>query len=565
MQNSSRKTFGRLLIDASMITEEQLNEAIVTQKETGKKLGEVLKDNGVITQDDIIQVLEFQLGIPHVNLDRFDIEPEALRKVPEHLAKRHELIPIKITDDNKLVVAMSDPLNIFAIDDVKIYSGLEVIPNIASSDDIRKAIGKYFSSQQAVAVAEQFKKDTGRDSKDDDNVEELVNSAPIVMLVNNIFEQAVKSRASDIHIEPQEKYIKVRYRIDGELREIMKYDVDLLPAIVTRIKITGGMDIAEKRIPQDGRMTITVDSNTYDLRLSILPTVHGEKVVTRITSKTSFVKDKAQLGFYTDDLEKFSAILRNPHGIILVTGPTGSGKSTTLYAAVKDLNKNDVNIITVEDPVESKIEGINQVQVNTKAGLTFAAALRSILRQDPDIIMIGEIRDGETASIAISAAITGHLVLSTLHTNDSASSISRLVDMGVEPFLVGSSVVGIIAQRLVRKICPKCVEEYDPDESELKILTNDFDITDVADLKLSKGIGCSFCNHSGYRGRLGVYEIMTITAKVRQAINSRANTDVIKQAAVDDGMKTLRLNCMQMVLDGKTTLSELLRIAYANE
>lgn len=565
MQNSSRKTFGRLLIDASMITEEQLNEAIVTQKETGKKLGEVLKDNGVITQDDIIQVLEFQLGIPHVNLDRFDIEPEALRKVPEHLAKRHELIPIKITDDNKLVVAMSDPLNIFAIDDVKIYSGLEVIPNIASSDDIRKAIGKYFSSQQAVAVAEQFKKDTGRDSKDDDNVEELVNSAPIVMLVNNIFEQAVKSRASDIHIEPQEKYIKVRYRIDGELREIMKYDVDLLPAIVTRIKITGGMDIAEKRIPQDGRMTITVDSNTYDLRLSILPTVHGEKVVTRITSKTSFVKDKAQLGFYTDDLEKFSAILRNPHGIILVTGPTGSGKSTTLYAAVKDLNKNDVNIITVEDPVESKIEGINQVQVNTKAGLTFAAALRSILRQDPDIIMIGEIRDGETASIAISAAITGHLVLSTLHTNDSASSISRLVDMGVEPFLVGSSVVGIIAQRLVRKICPKCVEEYDPDESELKILTNDFDITDVADLKLSKGIGCSFCNHSGYRGRLGVYEIMTITAKVRQAINSKANTDVIKQAAVDDGMKTLRLNCMQMVLDGKTTLSELLRIAYANE
>ena len=564
MQKTNRKTFGRLLVEAGIVTEEQLNESVEMQKQSGKKLGEVLLEKGYISQDDIIQVLEFQLGIPHVSLERFEIEPAAVRKVPENLAKRHELIPIKIID-NTLVVAMSDPLNIFAIDDIKISSGLEVLPNIASPDDIKKAISKYYSSQQAVKVAEEYKRELTTDTKSKDNIEEVVNSAPIVKLVNNIIEQGVKSRASDIHIEAQEKYVRVRYRIDGQLQEVMKYDVDLLPAIVTRIKITGNMDIAEKRIPQDGRMSISVDNNPYDLRLSVLPTVHGEKVVIRITSKSSFVKDKSELGFYTDDLEKFSQILQNPHGIILVTGPTGSGKSTTLYAAVKDLNKTDTNIITVEDPVESKIEGINQVQVNVKAGLTFAFALRSILRQDPDIIMVGEIRDGETANIAISAAITGHLVLSTLHTNDAPSSVSRLIDMGIEPFLLGSSLVGIVAQRLVRRVCPKCSEEYTPNEDEMKILRNDLDIEDAQFIKLTKGNGCTYCSHTGYRGRLGVYEIMTITPKIRQSINSRATSDIIKQIAVDEGMKTLKINCMRLVLDGKTTINELLRVAYSNE
>ncbi len=564
MNKANRKNFGKLLLEAGMITEEQLNEAVDFQKKSGKKLGEVLKEKGYITQDDIIQVLEFQLGIPHINLDRYDLEPEALRKVPEHLAKRHELIPVKFMD-NKLVVAMSDPLNIFAIDDVKIYSGLEVLPNIASSDDIKKAITRYYSSQEAVAVAEQFKKELAVDGKDKDNIEDLVNSAPIVKLVNNIFEQAIKARASDIHIEPQEKYLKVRYRIDGQLQEIMKYDVELHPAIVTRIKITGNMDIAEKRIPQDGRMSMNVDNSAYDLRLSVLPTINGEKTVVRITSKTSFVKDKTQLGLYPDDLEKFAGILQNPYGIILVTGPTGSGKSTTLYAALKDLNKADVNIVTVEDPVEAKIEGINQVQVNTKAGLSFASSLRSILRQDPDIIMVGEIRDAETASIATSAAITGHLVLSTLHTNDAPSSISRLGDMGIEPYLLGNSLQGIIAQRLVRRVCVKCGEECEPDENDLKVLIEDFGLKDVSSIKLAKGKGCSYCSHTGYRGRLGVYEIMIITPRIRKLINERATGDILREAAEDEGMKSLRMNCLRMVLDGKTTISELLRVAYSNE
>lgn len=564
MQKSNRKTFGRLLVDAGMITEEQLNEAVEAQKQSGKKLGEVLKDKGYISQDDIIQVLEFQLGIPHINLDRFDLEPEAIRKVPEHLAKRHELIPVKFMD-NQLVVAMSDPLNIFAIDDIKIYSGYDVIPNIASSEDIRKAIAKYYSTQEAVAAAEQYKKEFSLEGKGKDNIEELVNSAPIVKLVNGIIEQGIKSRASDIHIEPEERYVRVRYRIDGQLMEVMKYDAELLPAIVTRIKITGNMDIAEKRIPQDGRMTVAVDNSSYDLRLSVLPTINGEKVVIRITSKSSFIKDKSQLGFYPDDLEKFNGILQNPHGIILVTGPTGSGKSTTLYAGIKDLNKNDVNIITVEDPVEAKMEGINQVQVNVKAGLTFATSLRSILRQDPDIIMVGEIRDSETASIATSAAITGHLVLTTLHTNDAPSSISRMVDMGIEPFLLGNSVVGIIAQRLIRKICLKCAEEYEPSENDLRVLANDFNVENLNLIKLTRGVGCSYCRHTGYRGRLGVYEIMTITPRLRQLINSSATADKIKQAAEEEGMKTLKMNCLRMVLDGKTTINEMLRIAYSND
>ena len=564
MQRGQKKTFGKLLIEAGIITESQLNEAVEEQKSTGKKLGEILKGKKFITQDDIVQVLEFQLGIPHVNLERYDIQPEAVKKIPDNIARIHELIPIQIAD-GKLVVAMSDPLNIFAIDDVKIYSGMDIIVNIASSEDIRKAIDKLYSNQEAVTIAEQLKKDEIIKADDRESIEQIVNSTPIVKLVNNIIEQGIKARASDIHIEPQEKYVKVRYRIDGQLQEISKYDASLLPAISTRIKITGNMDIAEKRLPQDGRMSVTVDGNTYDLRLSVLPIIYGEKIVIRVTSKSTFIKDKTELGFYKGELDTFTNILQNPHGIILVTGPTGSGKSTTLYAAIKDLNRNDVNIITVEDPVESKIEGINQVQVNTKAGLTFASALRSILRQDPDIIMIGEIRDLETANIAISAAITGHLVLSTLHTNDAPSTISRLVDMGIESFLVGSSLVGILAQRLVRRVCPKCSEEYTPDEFESKILRNDLNIDSTETIKLTKGRGCAFCSHSGYRGRVGIYEIITVTPKIRQLINSRAATDVIKEQAIEEGMQTLKANCLRLVIDGKTTISELVRVAYSND
>jgi type IV pilus assembly protein PilB len=391
----------------------------------------------------------------------------------------------------------------------------------------------------------------------------MVNSAPIVKLVNYIIEQAVRIKASDIHIEPYSKDIRIRYRVDGQLQEMMRHDVRLLPAIVTRIKISGEMNIAEKRKPQDGRISIKIDKKDYDLRVSILPTVHGEKVVIRIIDKSGLLKDKESLGFMKEDLIKFENILKSPHGIILVTGPTGSGKSTTLYTSLKELNKENINIITVEDPVESTLEGINQVQVNPKAGLDFAGALRSILRQDPDIVMIGEIRDRETVEIAVRAAVTGHLVVSTLHTNDAPSTVTRLIDMGIEPFLISTSLTGIIAQRLVRKICPVCKTEYTPEPGEISVLDQSAVEEYGGSIKLYRGEGCNKCNNSGYSGRIGVYEIMSISRQLKQLINQGANADDIKIQAEKDGMSTLKKSCTRLVLEKITTLEELIRIAYA--
>jgi type IV pilus assembly protein PilB len=578
MKKPDKKAFGNLLVDAGMITEAQLEEVLSIQKGTGKKIGDILKERGYITQQDIIQVLEFQLGIPHVNLERTQIDTKVVEKVPENLARRHKLFAYKINQENKLVVAMSDPLNIFAVEDVKICSGLDVTTCIATEEDILKAITKYYSTQKMERAVQEYKREIDADNnqeqdndkkteKRDDALsrETTVSDAPIVKFVNNILEQAIERRASDVHIEAQEKYLKIRYRIDGELHEFMRQGADLLPGIIARIKIMSGMNIAEKRIPQDGRISLNTEKEEYDMRVSSLPTVHGEKIVIRINSKSSFVKDKSILGFFPDDLEKFNDLLKNPNGIILVTGPTGSGKSTSLYAALKDLNREDVNIVTVEDPVEAKVEGVNQVQINSKAGMTFASALRSILRQDPDIIMIGEIRDEETARIATTAAITGHLVLSTLHTNDAASSISRLVDMGIEPFMVGASVRGIMAQRLVRRICPKCIAEYTPEESELKLFRNEPGVKLGNNIKFAKGEGCTYCGNTGYRGRIGIYEILTITNKVERLINSNANADEIKKAVVEDGMYTLRTSAMRRVLEGQTTTAEMIRVAFSNE
>ncbi len=565
-----KKNFGKLLVEAGMITEEQLQKVLTIQKGTGKKIGEALKEKGYITDQDIVQVLEFQLGIPYVNLERIEISPEAVKKIPENLAKRHKLIAIRIDQDNKLVVAMSDPMNIFAIDDIKICSGLDIVPNIALEGDILKAVNKYYSTQKIESVVEEYRK--GMESEAESEVElkadalsTQVDGAPIVKFVNNVLEQAIGRRASDIHIEPQEKYIKIRFRVDGDMKEFSRQGLELYPEILARLKIMSGMNIAEKRIPQDGRISTAYEKEEYDMRVSSLPTVYGEKVVIRINSKSSFVKDKSVLGFFPDDLEKFNSVLKNPNGIILITGPTGSGKSTSLYAALKDLNREDVNIITVEDPVEAKIEGINQVQINVKAGMTFASALRSILRQDPDIIMVGEIRDAETAKIATSAAMTGHLVLSTLHTNDAASAVTRLVDMGVEPFLVGASVKGIMAQRLVRTICPKCKTEYTPDESELKLFRNERGVGLADNVKFCKGEGCAYCNNTGYRGRIGIYEILAVTNNMERIINTNATADQIKQMATEDGMYTLKTSCMRRVIAGQTTTAEMLRVVYAND
>jgi type IV pilus assembly protein PilB len=555
---------GDLLVQYGIISDDQLNEALKIQKDTGSRIGEALIQLGFVTKQSINEVLEYQLGIPYIHIEEYEIDANATKTITEDMARKNILIPVKQTD-TEVYVAMADPLNIFAIDDVKIYSGKEVVPLLAEEVNILRAIEMYYGSQKAMLAAEQFKQERALDLDKEINEDEIegdmLKSAPIVKLVNTMMEQSVRHRASDIHIEPYEKIIRVRFRVDGRLQQMYEYDTSLLSAIVARIKIIGGMDIAEKRKPQDGRISIVVDKKEYDVRVSSLPTVYGEKVVMRVNSKEGFNKGKAQLGFFPDDLEKFEGILSNPYGIILVTGPTGSGKSTTLYTSLNEINKEDINIVTVEDPVESQIKGINQVHVNPKAGLTFASALRSILRQDPDVIMIGEIRDTETAEIAVKASITGHLVVSTLHTNDAPSSITRLIDMGVEPFLIGASVVGVIAQRLVRKLCPRCKKRMIASESDKKILG----ISSDEPIEIFGKIGCHICNEAGYSGRIGVYEIMPITEKIRESINNEGTADDIKRIALAEGLNTLKSNATRLVLNGTTTVEEMVRIAYGNE
>ncbi|SDK52619.1 type II secretion system ATPase GspE [Natronincola ferrireducens] len=552
------KKLGDLLVDAHFITQQQLEEALKLQKTTGEKLGEILIKEKVISEKEIIEVLEFQLGIPHVVLDSYYIDPEIPRLIHEKLARRHTLIPIK-KDRGKLVVAMVDPLNIFALDDIKIATGLEVEPVIATKDDILNAIGVYYEKESAEQALEEFQENFSTESIEDLDEKTLnqINNAPVVKLVNSIIRQAIKLTASDVHIEPGEKSLRIRFRIDGDLQEIMTLAKTSHSAIVTRIKIMGKMDIAEKRIPQDGRVETNVDGKDIDMRISVLPTVYGEKIVIRLLDRSGVVLSKSQLGFIDENLEVFDKIIQNPHGIILVTGPTGSGKTTTLYAVLKELNKIDKNIITVEDPVEYRLEGINQSQVNVKAGLTFANGLRAILRQDPDIVMIGEIRDAETAQIAVRAAITGHLVLSTLHTNDTASTVTRLVDMGIEPFLISSSVVGVIAQRLVKKICENCKISYEGSYNERKLLDLNHDPI------LYKGTGCNFCNHTGYKGRTSIHEIMPINNAIKSLIDTRQTVEALKRKAVEQGMVTLRQNATNLVLKGVTTMDELIKVTYS--
>jgi len=566
-----RKRIGDVLVEAKIITPQQLEEALKIQKQTNKKLGEILVEKGYITEDELIEILEFQLGIPHIKLDVYPIDPKAVETISESIARRHTVLPVSFAEDGSLIVAMADPLNIFAMEDIEIYSGRRVRPRIAKASDIKRAIERFYGKQEALKAAEELQKES---SEKDSQAKRATltprfqlgledgTEGPIVRLVNSIFEQAITSRASDIHIEPFENEIKVRYRIDGVLYDVLKLDIGILSSLVARIKIVGNMDIAEKRIPQDGRTTYIFSDKIYDMRISSLPCVYGEKIVVRVIDKSAFVRSKTELGLTEEDEEKYNKLIAAPHGIILVCGPTGSGKSTTLYTILNELNTGTRNIITVEDPVESTIEGINQVEVNTKAGLTFAAALRSILRQDPDIIMIGEIRDRETADMAIRAAITGHLVLSTIHTNDAASAITRLVDMGIENFLISSSLVGVISQRLIRKLCPYCKEPYEPSEEEKILLA----IKQDENVKLYRKRGCHICDKKGYYGRTGVYEILIVTKELRKLINKKdVSSEEIKELAVKQGMKTLRQACRERVLNGITSVEEYLKITYALE
>ncbi|MBQ8318563.1 MAG: Flp pilus assembly complex ATPase component TadA [Lachnospiraceae bacterium] len=564
--SSGRKKIrvGDLLVEAGAITEEQLMEALAYQKENGGRIGNVIMELGFISQDLLVTVLTTQMGLDYIELKACRLDDEILKLVPETLVNKYKAIPIGFDEmnPNVLRVAMVDPMDLNAIDDIGIATNTQVEPLLAMEDDMNEAIGKYYGNSQAMEAAEQYRREMEQDgltTAEEDAINEDIENSPVVLLVKQIIEGGVRQRASDIHIEPLETSVRVRYRIDGALKQVMTYDYSLLSAISARIKIIGGMDIAEKRKPQDGRITIMVDRREYDVRVSMLPTVYGEKTVMRLTSKDGLTKPKSALGFDPETLKVFDGILSNPHGIILVTGPTGSGKSTTLYTSLSELNTEDVNIITVEDPVEANIDGINQVQVNVKAEMTFAAALRSILRQDPDIIMIGEIRDGETAQIAVQAAITGHLVVSTLHTNSAASTVTRIIDMGIEPYVAGDALVGVIAQRLVRRLCTSCKQPRLAEPEEKKILGVEDDEDDVI---VYEPTGCTLCGDTGYAGRIGVYEMMPVSKELQAVIARGSTADVIEKQALAEGMLTLKMGAAKHVLNGITSMMEMKKIVY---
>ena len=552
---------GDVLVQNGVITEEDLQRGLERQKGTGRKLGETLVDEGIATEENIARALSNQFHYDMVDLQNVEIPQEILELVPANVLKKHRAIPFEYSPDNMNVlrVAMSDPMDIGAMDDINIITNLQVEPVVATMGSVMLAIDRYYGQAEVNSALEEYTREKESQMiEQEDMYSEDVNNSPIVQLVKGMIDQAVRQRASDIHIEPMEKQVRIRYRIDGALYEKAVYSIRLLPAIVARIKIIGGMDISEKRKPQDGRITQVVDRKEFDIRVSILPTVYGEKIVMRLTSKNALTKEKSQLGLKPDELKKFDHILKNPHGILLVTGPTGSGKSTTLYTALSELNKEDVNIITVEDPVEANIDGINQVQVNNKANLTFASALRSILRQDPDIIMIGEIRDQETASIAVQASITGHLVVSTLHTNSAASTITRLADMGIEPYLIADSTIGVIAQRLVRRLCPECKRQKKADAEELELLQ----LKPDADVTIYEPCGCPRCDGTGFKGRIGVYEIMEVTQPLKSIISKNGSAEDIKEKALEEGMNTLRMSATKYVLEGITSVQEMMRVSF---
>ena len=557
---------GDILVQQGVITPEQLEKALEAQRKGHKRLGDYLVESGITTDGEICRALHVQLGIEEVDLRGIRISREIIGLVPGSVLRKHNVLPVGFDRDNPnlLLLAMADPLDMTAQDDISIITNCLVEPLLATRGAINSVLDKYFGADEAMSAAEQYAKERGQKQAPDEAVtqeEAELSTAPIVQLVRSIIEQAARQRASDIHFDALDKQVRIRYRIDGVLVEKMLYDISLLPAIVTRIKILSGMDISEKRKPQDGRMTTMIDRVEYDIRVSVLPTSYGEKVVMRLAVANALTRDKTGLGLRDWELEKFGRILSRPNGLFLVTGPTGSGKSTTMYTALAELNTEQVNIITVEDPVEANIPGVNQVQVNPKADLTFASALRSILRQDPDIIMIGEIRDFETASIAVQASITGHLVVSTLHTNSAAATVTRLINMGLEAYLLADSLVGIIAQRLVRRLCTACRKPRSATEDEKRLLR----VPPEQEITLCDPCGCPLCGGTGYYGRIGVYEIMEITPRLKHVISTQGSTEEIQAAALAEGMHTLRMSASEYVLDGTTTVREMLKITFEEQ
>ena len=552
---------GDLLIKQKVLTEEELKKALQLQKGTGKKIGEVLVDNGMITEDMIARALQAQLGMKLVHLTGITIPKDVRKLVNVNILKKYQCIPFELDpyNANILHLAMADPMDMTAIDDISIITNLQVEPYIATTSEVLATIDHCYGASENMDAARRFTRERELlRGNDEEGTVTDVSDAPIVQLVRSLIEQAVRQRASDIHIEALESKVRVRYRIDGALYEKMVYDNSLLPAISTRIKIMGGMDISEKRKPQDGRMSVVVDRREYDIRISSVPTVHGEKIVMRISSKLNLTRDIKELGLNPEEQETLQHMLSKPYGILFVTGPTGSGKSTTLYTALSALNKESVNIVTVEDPVEADLEGINQIQVNNKVNLTFASALRSILRQDPDIIMIGEIRDQETGSIAVQASITGHLVVSTMHTNNAVGTLNRMADMGIARYLIADAIVGVIAQRLVRRLCPHCRKERPATDKEKRILRR----SQAEEVKIWEPGGCKLCNNTGYFGRTGVFEILEVSENMRRMIAEDVPTEDLIAEAKRTGMKTLRENGIRYVLDGTTSIAEMLKASY---
>ncbi|MBU4532660.1 MAG: Flp pilus assembly complex ATPase component TadA [Firmicutes bacterium] len=561
MANNQKPRLGDLFVQAGAITQEQLKQALDIQKRTGVRLGEVLVNEKFISQNQLTAVLEGHLGIRSIDLRRAPLDSEAANRVPENLARRHVLIPVQVAD-GKLLVAMKDPLDWVAIQDVRLIAGTAVTPLVASERDIVEAIDRVFGQQR---VADQAAEDIARAAIQvaGDEVAAAaaavaldVESAPMVRLVNSIIENAARSRASDIHIEPKPAKLQIRTRVDGVLHEVLATDIRVHSSVVSRIKVMANMNIAEKRLPQDGKVAVLVDNRKIDLRVSSMPTTYGEKVVIRVLDRGSFLVGKEHLGLSDADKERFNRLAGRPYGIILVTGPTGSGKTTSLYSMLSELDAKHKNIVTLEDPVEYDMEGISQTQINIQAGLTFASGLRTLLRQDPDTIMVGEIRDDETAEIAVRSALTGHLVLSTLHTNDAPSAVARIMDIGIQPYLVASALAGVIAQRLIRKVCPDCREEYEADARERELL----DLSGDAPVTLVRGRGCTTCSATGYQGRTGVFEILEVDRDLRVMINKRVSTDELREVAVAHGMAPLWYDCRDKVLRGITSLEEALRV-----
>ena len=550
------RQLAEILLDARLVDEAQLAAAYDVHQREGRSLGRVLVDLGVLTEAQLVAALAEQIGLPFVDLADHNVDGSAVALLPAAVCRRHAVLPIGY-DDGKLVLAMADPGNVFALDDVRSMTGYEPRPVVATRDDLLAAVDRLCRAEADLddlssSLAVEEEDDLGR-------LKEVVEEAPIVKYVNLLITQAIQDRASDIHIEPGEHELRVRYRIDGVLHDVMRSPRSIQSGVISRLKIMADIDISERRVPQDGRLSVSAGGQKVDLRVATLPTVWGEKVVMRILDNSTARLALSDLGFTDDNFTRYSASFTKPYGMILVTGPTGSGKSTTLYATLNLVARPEINVITVEDPVEYRLPGINQVQVNAKAGLTFAAALRSILRSDPDVVLVGEIRDHETAQIAVEAALTGHLVLSTLHTNDAPSAITRLTEMGIEPFLVGSALDCVLAQRLARRLCGKCKEPYEPTPEEL--LAARYPWIPGQDLPtLHRPGGCPACARTGYKGRLALHEVMAVTEDVERLAVRRASSTEIADVAAREGMSRLREDGMTKVRDGVTSIEEILRV-----